>query len=299
MLFRSGRSAVVTNEVEGQLPTAPERKKVVVNEDIFLNETMYTVSDSSMVVEFRDGSTLELGPDAVFTIDKLVFNPEKSTTEKAVNILQGTFRYVSGFAVDKQAVDIKTPSGTLGIRGSVVIGLVDPKAPTFIYVAQGIASFANQAGFQELVSGRAIVVRGPNSPPSPPSVIPPQVIAQTIAAILKHLPPVALTNNRPPMTAAQAARFAEANALALAQQLEQQLQAAAKAKALAQQLEKQQAAALLQSVVTMEKELTLLMEAEKLGLLTGSQKTLTAEQQQFLRDAELVMPNALDRKSVV
>ena len=127
-----GRSAVVTNDVESQLPTSPERKKVVVNEDVFLNETVYTVSDSAMVVEFRDGSTLELGPDAVFTIDKLVFNPEKSTTEKAVNIIQGTFRYVSGFAVDKQTVDIKTPSGTLGIRGSVVVGLVDIKAPVFI-----------------------------------------------------------------------------------------------------------------------------------------------------------------------
>jgi hypothetical protein len=393
-----GRSAVVTNDVEGQLPTAPDRKKVVVNEDVFLDETMYTVSDSSMVVEFRDGSTLELGPDAVFTIDKLVFNPEKSTTEKAVNILQGTFRYVSGFAVDKQTVDIKTPSGTLGIRGSVVIGLVDVKAPTFIYVAQGIASFANDAGRQELVSGRAIIVTGPNSPPSSPSIIPPQVIAQTLAAILKHLPPVALTNNRPSMSPAQALRFAQANALALALQLEQQkktadavaalkekilaqilaqqlelqksaqAQEAAKAKALtlalaqqveqllksagsqdaaktkalvdalaaqleqqlksveaqdaektkalvdalAAQLEQQlksvaaadaakvRAAVLAleqqlerqkQSVATLEKELPLLIQGEKLGIFK-SQQGLTAEQQQFLRDAELVVPNA-------
>jgi hypothetical protein len=275
-----GRSAVVTNDVEGQLPTTPDRKKVVVNDDIFLNETMYTVSDSSMVVEFRDGSTLELGPDAVFTIDKLVFNPEKSTTEKAVNIIQGTFRYVSGFAVDKQSVDIKTPSGTLGIRGSVVIGLVDPRTPTFIYVAQGVATFANQAGFQELVSGRAVVVTSRNAAPSPSSVIPPQVIAQTIAAILKHLPPVSQTNNRPPLTPKQAERFAAANTLALILQEEQQKKTPGPA-----------SEQKLPGGGTLEKELTLLIQAEKLGLLTET-KGLTPAQQQFLRDAELVVPNA-------
>ena len=116
-----GRSIFIANDVNGQAGDAPP-EHIAVNDDILFEEDITTGTDAKAVIEFRDGSTFEIGPDALVRIDSFVFNPEESTSHKALQVTRGVFRYVSAYIASDQDTKIKTPSGLMGIRGSEAEG---------------------------------------------------------------------------------------------------------------------------------------------------------------------------------
>ena len=182
-----GHSAYVLNTVNGQPPQA---RPVVIrlNDKIVFQEEVAAGHQAKTTIEFRDGSLFSLGPDAKARIDSFVFDPQRSTSHKTLAVTRGVFRYLSGFAVRDKEAKIEMPSGTLGIRGSLVIGIVTDGAPDFIFVAQGKAVFVNDAGAVEVNAGEAIAILSRHSRPIDPKVMPPAVAAQVLRAILKMLP---------------------------------------------------------------------------------------------------------------
>ena len=183
-----GRSILVVNDVNGQAGDAPPRH-IAVNDDIAFEEDITTGSDAKAVLEFRDGSTFEIGPDAAVRIDLFVFNPEESTSHKALNVTRGVFRYVSAYVASDQDTKITTSNGQMGIRGSVAEGVVDPAVPDFIYLGEGTATFTNSAGSSVLQAGNSIAVPSAATPPMAPDAMPAPVAAQTLQAIETRLPP--------------------------------------------------------------------------------------------------------------
>lgn len=182
-----GHSAYVLNRVDGQPPQA---RPVVIrlNDKIVFEEEVAAGHEAKTTIEFRDGSLFSLGPDAQARIDSFVFDPQRSTSKKALAVTRGVFRYLSGFTSNDQEAKIKVPSGTLGIRGSLVIGVVSPGAPDFLFVAQGKALFTNDAGSVELIAGQGIAILSSHSRPMDPQRMPPAVAAEVLRAILKALP---------------------------------------------------------------------------------------------------------------
>ena len=152
-----GRTVLVVSDVEGQFGDAPA-KRIAINDDVVFNEDITTGAEAKTAIEFRDGSTFEVGPGSVVRIDSFVFNPEEGVSRKALQVGSGVFRYVSAFTTADQSAQISTPGGTLAIRGSVISGIVDPETPTFVYVGEGNASFTNDAGSTDLQPGNAIAV---------------------------------------------------------------------------------------------------------------------------------------------
>ena len=175
-----------------------------IGEDVIFNERVITTKTSSAVLQFRDRSTLEIGPNATVIINRSVYNPVESVSEKTITVVAGAFRFVSGVAVKTSQTDIRTPVGTLGIRGSVVIGDVSDQgdvvlipvqgAPTWTCPDQaqpgGIVSCA--AGSQTVPQGGALVVtRGTGQ-----TFTTPQVPA-SFAAIVQQLMTSSVSIRRP------------------------------------------------------------------------------------------------------
>src|ERR1700686_5220862 len=106
------RSVFVMSDVEGQFGDTPP-KRLAIDDDIVFSEDITTGPEAKTVIEFRDGSILEVGPGSVVRIDSFVFNPEEAVSRKAVQVGRGVFRYVSAFATTDQSADISTPTGTL------------------------------------------------------------------------------------------------------------------------------------------------------------------------------------------
>jgi hypothetical protein len=131
-----GIAAAVRENVTASLDgTAPQ--PLALGEDLFFQEHLVTTKTSSAVVQFRDRSTLEVGPNATVIINRSVYNPVESVSEKTITVVSGAFRFVSGVATSRSETDIRTPVGTLGIRGSIVIGVVSPQGDVVIIPVQG------------------------------------------------------------------------------------------------------------------------------------------------------------------
>ena len=166
-----GHAVRVVNEVECEIPQLP-RHRMVEAEKVFFDEHVFTTEAAKAVLQFRDGSTLEIGPDARVTVDEMVFNPKQGRSGKVMTVLRGTFRYASAYRAPDSNVTIRTPSGSIGIRGSVVSGIVHSQVPVFVHVASGQAVFENDGGQVDLAAGNTIAVLERQTAPMNPQWMP-------------------------------------------------------------------------------------------------------------------------------
>ena len=84
--------------------------------DIHSNETIRTGSAGVADLRFNDNSNLSVGPASVVRLDKFVYDPNKGAGSIAIEASRGAFRFVTG-SQDKGDYRVKTPYGTLGVRG--------------------------------------------------------------------------------------------------------------------------------------------------------------------------------------
>ena len=79
-------------------------------------ETVKTGSAGQANLRFHDSSNLSVGPSSNVRLDKFVYDPNKGSGTVAIEASKGAFRFVTG-SQNKGEVKVKTPAGTLGIRG--------------------------------------------------------------------------------------------------------------------------------------------------------------------------------------
>jgi hypothetical protein len=83
---------------------------------VHASETVRTGSAGQAGLRFLDNSDLTVGPGSSVRLDKFVYDPNKGSGAVAVEAARGAFRFSTG-SQNRGEVKIKTPSGTLGIRG--------------------------------------------------------------------------------------------------------------------------------------------------------------------------------------
>jgi hypothetical protein len=83
---------------------------------VHANETVKTGSVGEAGLRFLDESNLKVGPSSQVRLDKFVYDPNKGNGTVTMDAARGLLRFSTG-AQNKGEVQIKTPSGTLGIRG--------------------------------------------------------------------------------------------------------------------------------------------------------------------------------------
>jgi hypothetical protein len=110
-----GSTIVVVRTVYGTLET--QTKQLVVRDGVQRNELITTAADAASQIEFVDGTKLALGPRARVVLDKFVFDPSPSKGAFFLSVTEGVFRFVTG-TMDHSNYAIKTPNGTIGVRGT-------------------------------------------------------------------------------------------------------------------------------------------------------------------------------------
>ena len=83
---------------------------------VHANETVRTGNAGQTGMRFLDESNLHVGPSSSVRLDKFVYDPNKGAGTVVIDSARGAFRFSTG-SQNKGDVKIKTPSGTLGIRG--------------------------------------------------------------------------------------------------------------------------------------------------------------------------------------
>ena len=89
----------------------------MVGADIFIGDVVKTGPSGQVQIKFSDNTELVVGPRSSLTIEDYLLREDGSAGRLAVNTLAGTFRFVTGNA-PKDRYLIKTPTGTIGVRGT-------------------------------------------------------------------------------------------------------------------------------------------------------------------------------------
>ena len=83
---------------------------------VYSKELIRTGEAGVADLRFHDNSNLSVGPKSSVRLDKFVYDPNKSAGGVAVEATRGSFRFVTG-SQSKGSYQVKTPYGTLGVRG--------------------------------------------------------------------------------------------------------------------------------------------------------------------------------------
>lgn len=103
-------------------------------EKIFLEDSLRSGSDSGMQVLLLDETVFTLGADSEIVIDEFVYDPATGRGKLDAEVVQGVFRFVSGKIAKEKPEDVRlrVPSGTIGIRGTIVAGEVAPDGSALV-----------------------------------------------------------------------------------------------------------------------------------------------------------------------
>jgi hypothetical protein len=114
---RIGAAAAVRNQVTATA-TSGERRLAAGN-PVFQNERIRTGVESVAQLLFADQTALSVGPRSEVTLDRFVYDPNRSTGDVGVSLATGALRFVSG-SQDPRSYQVRTPVATIGVRGTIV-----------------------------------------------------------------------------------------------------------------------------------------------------------------------------------
>jgi hypothetical protein len=109
-----GNATATKNKVEGVVGGTTQ--SISKGTDVFSNETVRTGDASVADLKFIDDTSLSVGPISEIRLDKFVYDPNGTSGAVVIEATRGAFRFVTG-KQDQKVYQIKTPYGTLGIRG--------------------------------------------------------------------------------------------------------------------------------------------------------------------------------------
>jgi len=94
--------------------------------DIFSMDDVRT-GNGRIAIEFLDSSVVRLTEHSKLVIDDFVYDPDPNKSKLALNMASGTARFITGrlSGIKKENIFIKTPSATIGIRGTDFTTTVD------------------------------------------------------------------------------------------------------------------------------------------------------------------------------
>ena len=139
------------------------------------------IANGRMLIEFLDKAELSLTEHTRVLIDTVIFDPDPNKSKMTMNMVLGTARFASGrlALVNKANIDIRTPTATIGIRGTDFTTTIDELGRSMIILlpdvngdASGEIVVSNEAGSVTLNEAyQATVVSSLDSSPAAPVTV--------------------------------------------------------------------------------------------------------------------------------
>jgi hypothetical protein len=137
-----GVNAAVRNQVEMKSDGDAALRPAMVREPVHLGDLVVSGDKSSLQVLMLDHSVFTVGANASLTIDRFVYDPDKGTTDIAASVAKGAFRFMSGRLTGNAGQSaIKTPVAVIGVRGTIVEGVVGAGALDVMSAQPGAPSY--------------------------------------------------------------------------------------------------------------------------------------------------------------
>ncbi|MDC0626145.1 FecR domain-containing protein [Methylophilaceae bacterium] len=118
-------------------------------------ESILTPAGGKTQLLFKDQMTINLSQDSELKVDEFIFsNVEAADNKLTTSIKKGAFKFISGKISDKNkdAMKVKTPKTQIAIRGTGVVGDIEPDEENIILLDGAIEVSSEQTGSSQLLT---------------------------------------------------------------------------------------------------------------------------------------------------
>ena len=107
---------------------------ITIGTAIYQGDVIETSADGAVNIAFIDETSFAVSEEARLAIDEYVYDPATESGSQNFSVLKGVFVFTSGLIGrdDPDDVSIATPSGSIGIRGTIIAGNADTGEITVI-----------------------------------------------------------------------------------------------------------------------------------------------------------------------
>lgn len=156
-----GGMAAVVNEVRISTQAEPQLHQARVRERVSLGNPVRTGRSSHAQILLLDRTSFQIGANAQLTIDRFVYDPNRSASAVGASVARGSFRFVSGAPTRRRPGEsgIRTPAASIGVRGTIVEGVVGEDAIRIARSESGVPSVDGA----DADSASLILLRGPGA----------------------------------------------------------------------------------------------------------------------------------------
>jgi hypothetical protein len=130
--------AVVTDVVNTAYRTPPGADELPANisDELVQDELLRTDAESTIAVEFIDGSQMSLEPESELVLSSYVFDASESSSSGLMKLGTGIFQFSSN-GVEDEGVELESPVATIGIRGTTILVVIGANGATQVDVVDG------------------------------------------------------------------------------------------------------------------------------------------------------------------
>ena len=163
-----GVAAEVNPDVTAQPPNG-ESRTLLVGHDVIRNEKISTKDAGQAQLLFTDQSTLTVAKNSEVVIDEFVYDPNKNSGNLSATLTTGVFRYVGGKISKQQNVTFYTPTGSVSVRGGILILKIQGDNVTAIFLHGEQMTLTVHGVAQTTTKSGTVINSTGGGPPSPPA----------------------------------------------------------------------------------------------------------------------------------
>ncbi len=123
-----------------QINTPGQVGRIVASgEPVHLGDEISTGPEGNLQILLLDETVFTIGPNSAMVIDKFVYDPANQNGEVKAKVVKGLFRFVTGKIARKKPtnMEVELPTGTLGVRGTIVMGEASKTQSTAVLLGPG------------------------------------------------------------------------------------------------------------------------------------------------------------------
>lgn len=129
-----GSAVSVVNLVTAALEE--DQRRLATGDDVRQQELIEVDSDGRSELVLRDDTKLALGPGSRLLLDQFVYDPDISGGAIVLDLVRGTFRFITGIAA-KPAYVIRTPTASITVRGTIFDVYVQASGLAWLLLIEG------------------------------------------------------------------------------------------------------------------------------------------------------------------
>lgn len=180
----AGRVTFVVGQVN--VIAANGEKRIVGKGELLNSGERLETGNGRLQIRFTDGSLLSLQPNTVLGLDNYTFsrnNPQDGSL--LFNFVRGGMRTISGAIgkVNRANYAVKTPAGTIGIRGTAYTATQEPNGRLLVTVNKGTVNLANEFGNRNIPTGQTFQMESNKAPEPAPAGVMAEVLASQPQAV--------------------------------------------------------------------------------------------------------------------